>query len=80
LEESPIFRSSASGKTTETGDRAEIKTLLKIARSGQNGRAGELCSGQKCPQFERFHTKMHQKATESDLIIVNHHPFSPISQ
>ena len=37
---------------------------------------GELCSGQKCPQFERcFITRMHQKAGESDLIIVNHHLF-----
>jgi ATP-dependent DNA helicase DinG len=35
-----------------------------------------LCSGQKCPQFERcFITRMHQKASESDLIIVNHHLF-----
>ena len=37
---------------------------------------GELCTGQKCPQFERcFITRMHQKASESDLIIVNHHLF-----
>jgi len=34
------------------------------------------CTGQKCPQFERcFITQMHQKASESDLIIVNHHLF-----
>src|SRR5262249_42130119 len=36
----------------------------------------ERCTGQKCPQFERcFITKMHQKALESDIIIVNHHLF-----
>ena len=37
---------------------------------------GDLCTGQKCPQFERcFITKMHQRAQESDIIIVNHHLF-----
>jgi ATP-dependent DNA helicase DinG len=36
----------------------------------------ELCSGQKCLQFERcFITQMHQRAAESDIIIVNHHLF-----
>ena len=64
-------------KTTATGDRAEIKKLpegssawLKIdARS-------DLCTGQKCRQFERcFLTQMHQRAHESDIIIVNHHLF-----
>ncbi|MDQ6700963.1 MAG: ATP-dependent DNA helicase, partial [Acidobacteriota bacterium] len=36
----------------------------------------DLCTGQKCPQFERcFITQMHQRAAESDIIIVNHHLF-----
>jgi ATP-dependent DNA helicase DinG len=64
-------------KTTETGDRAEIKKLPEnsAAWAKIDARA-ELCSGQKCPQFERcFITRMHQKAAESDLIIVNHHLF-----
>jgi ATP-dependent DNA helicase DinG len=35
-----------------------------------------LCSGQKCPNFERcFITLMHQRAAESDIVIVNHHLF-----
>ena len=64
-------------QTTLTGDRAEIKKLpegssawLKIdARS-------DLCTGQKCQQFDRcFITQMHQRAAESDIIIVNHHLF-----
>ena len=64
-------------KTTEMGDRAEIRTLpedssawLKIdARS-------ELCAGVKCPQYERcFITLMQQRAAEADIIIVNHHLF-----
>ena len=36
----------------------------------------ELCTGQKCPNYERcFITLMHQRALESDIIIVNHHLF-----
>jgi ATP-dependent DNA helicase DinG len=64
-------------KTTETGDRAEIRTLPESSSAWAKIDArSELCSGQKCPQFERcFITKMHQKAQESDLIIVNHHLF-----
>ncbi len=35
-----------------------------------------MCTGQKCPNFERcFITLMHQRAAESDIIIVNHHLF-----
>jgi len=64
-------------KTTETGDRAEIKTLPENSSAWAKLDArSELCAGQKCPQFERcFITLMHQKAQESDLIIVNHHLF-----
>ena len=37
---------------------------------------GELCTGQKCKQFEKcFITQMHQRAAASDIIIVNHHLF-----
>ena len=64
-------------KTTETGDRAEIKTLPENSSAWAKIDArGELCTGQKCPQFERcFITLMHQNAAESDMIIVNHHLF-----
>jgi len=64
-------------KTTQTGDRAEIKTLPESSAAWQKVDARrELCSGQKCPQFERcFITQMHQRAHESDIIIVNHHLF-----
>jgi len=64
-------------KTTATGDRAEIKTLPESSAAWQKVDARrELCSGQKCQQFERcFITQMHQKAHESDIIIVNHHLF-----
>ena len=62
-------------KTTETGDRAEIKSLPESSSAWAKIDArGDLCTGQKCQQFERcFITRMHQKAQESDIIIVNHH-------
>jgi len=64
-------------KTTTTGDRAEIKTLPEASSAWHKIDARrELCSGQKCKQFERcFLTLMHQRAHESDIIIVNHHLF-----
>ena len=64
-------------KTTETGDRAEIKTLPENSTVwGKIDARSDLCTGQKCPQFERcFITLMHQRAQESDIVIVNHHLF-----
>ncbi len=64
-------------KTTETGDRAEIKNLPESSTVWAKIDARrETCTGQKCPQFERcFLTKMQQVAHESDIIIVNHHLF-----
>ncbi len=64
-------------KTTEFGDRAEIKTLPEGSTAWAKVDARtELCTGQKCPNYERcFITLMHQRALESDIIIVNHHLF-----
>ena len=64
-------------KTTLTGDRAEIKTLPEQSSAWAKLDARrDLCSGQKCPQFDRcFLTLMHQRAVESNIIIVNHHLF-----
>jgi ATP-dependent DNA helicase DinG len=64
-------------KTTETGDRAEIKTLPENSSAWSKIDArSDLCTGQKCLQFERcFITLMHQRAQESDIVIVNHHLF-----
>ena len=64
-------------QTTPTGDRSEIKTLPEDSSTWRKIDARrELCGGQKCPQFERcFITQMHQRAQESDIIIVNHHLF-----
>jgi len=64
-------------KTTQTGDRAEIKTLPESSSAWAKLDARrELCTGQKCQQFDRcFLTAMHRRAHESDIIIVNHHLF-----
>ncbi len=64
-------------KTTTTGDRSEIKTLPEHSSAWLKVDARrELCTGQKCQQFERcFLTEMHRRAHESDIIIVNHHLF-----
>lgn len=64
-------------KTTEVGDRAEIVNLPpgSSAWSKLDARR-ELCTGQKCPNFDRcFITGMLQRAHASDIIIVNHHLF-----
>ncbi len=62
---------------TETGDRAEIRTLPENSTAWPKLDARrDLCTGQKCPNFERcFITLMHQRAFESDIIVVNHHLF-----
>ena len=62
---------------TETGDRAELGWLPDSSELwGHIDARRDACTGQKCPQFERcFVTWMHQRAAESDLIIVNHHLF-----
>ena len=62
---------------TENGDRAELKKLPQDSSVWAKLDARrELCSGQKCEQFDRcFVTLMHQRAAESDIIIVNHHLF-----
>ena len=64
-------------KTTEIGDRAEIKKLPEASSAWAKMDARrELCTGQKCKQFQRcFVTLMHQRAQQSDIIIVNHHLF-----
>ncbi len=64
-------------EATETGDRAEIKTLPEGSTVWAKLDARrDLCSGQKCPRFDDcFLTRMHQRAIDSDIIIVNHHLF-----
>jgi len=78
LEEVDQFRQITEwDKTTETGDRAELSELPESSQLWHRIDArSDACLGQKCQQFERcFITQMHQKAAESDIIIVNHHLF-----
>ncbi|MBI4167124.1 MAG: ATP-dependent DNA helicase [Acidobacteria bacterium] len=64
-------------KHTESGDRAELQNLRDTSELWSRIDArGEACTGQKCKEFERcFITLMHQRAAESDILIVNHHLF-----
>jgi ATP-dependent DNA helicase DinG len=64
-------------KRTPTGDRAELENLPDTSELwGRIDARTESCTGQKCAQFEKcFITWMHQRAAESDIIIVNHHLF-----
>ncbi len=64
-------------KATETGDRSELRELPEQSSTWWKLDARtDLCGGQKCKQFDRcFITQMHRRATESDVIVVNHHLF-----
>jgi ATP-dependent DNA helicase DinG len=71
----PLIRSWE--ERTRSGDRAELEDLPDSSELWPHIDARrETCTGQKCMQFERcFITWMHQRAAESNLIIVNHHLF-----
>jgi ATP-dependent DNA helicase DinG len=75
VEQYPKLRKWEEG--TETGDRAELRWLPDQSELWKKVDARrEACTGQKCREFERcFITRMHQRAAESDLLIVNHHLF-----
>jgi ATP-dependent DNA helicase DinG len=64
-------------QSTETGDRAELRTLPESSTVwGKLDARRERCAGSRCKQFERcFLTEMQRRAHESDLIVVNHHLF-----
>src|SRR5436305_3466913 len=64
-------------KTTESGDRSELRELPEDSTLWPKLDArSEMCAGQKCKQFDRcFITEMHRRAAQSNIIIVNHHLF-----
>ena len=64
-------------RETQTGDRAELVDLPEYLPFWKHLDArGETCLGAKCPDFEPcFITRMRQKASEADIVIVNHHLF-----
>lgn len=62
---------------TQTGDRAELSTLPENLPFWRHIDArSDTCLGQKCADFEPcFLTRMRQRATDADIIVVNHHLF-----
>jgi len=64
-------------KQTETGDRAELSNLPEHLSFWRHIDArSETCSGQKCPDFDPcFITRMRDRATQADIVVVNHHLF-----
>ena len=78
LEEIEHYRQIAEWeRVTESGDRAELRTLPENSQLWQKLDArGERCIGNDCKQFKRcFVTEMRRRMAESDIIIVNHHLF-----
>jgi ATP-dependent DNA helicase DinG len=69
----PVIRDWAS--RTATGDRAELEDLPEdLPLWAHISASAETCLGTDCPQYaECFVTRMRQRATESDVVIVNHH-------
>ncbi|MEJ7617497.1 MAG: ATP-dependent DNA helicase [Pyrinomonadaceae bacterium] len=64
-------------RDSQTGDRAELVGLPENLSFWRHIDArSETCLGQKCPDFDPcFITRMRQRASDADLVIVNHHLF-----
>jgi ATP-dependent DNA helicase DinG len=62
---------------TKTGDRAELVDLPEdLSFWSRINARGDICIGQKCPEFEPcFITRMRSRADAADIIVVNHHLF-----
>ena len=78
LEEIEHYRAIAAWeRVTQSGDRAELASLPEASVLWHKLDArSEACLGQRCSAWEKcFITEMHRRASESDLIIVNHHLF-----
>ena len=61
--------------STSTGDRAELDELPEDLGIWKNISAdAETCLGSECPRYsDCYVTKMRQRASDSDVVIVNHH-------
>ena len=64
-------------RDSETGDRAELVELPENLPFWRHIDArSETCLGQKCPDYDPcFITRMRQRASDADIVIVNHHLF-----
>jgi ATP-dependent DNA helicase DinG len=60
-----------------TGDRAELTELPENLTFWRHIDArSEICTGQKCAEYDACYiTRMRQRATDADIVIVNHHLF-----
>lgn len=64
-------------RDSQTGDRAELTELPESLSFWRHIDArSEICTGQKCPEYDACYvTRMRQRATDADIVIVNHHLF-----
>ena len=77
-EEADLYREIAAwALTTETGDKAELATLPENYAAWRDlSSTADSCTGQKCSFFDRcFVFKMRRRASEADVVVVNHHLF-----
>ncbi len=59
---------------TKTGDQAELDLPEKLSVWKHLSATSESCYGQRCPRYaDCFVMRMRKRASESDLVIVNHH-------
>jgi ATP-dependent DNA helicase DinG len=64
-------------RDSATGDRAELTEFPENLSFWRHIDArSETCLGQKCPDYDAcFVTRMRQRASDSDIVVVNHHLF-----
>jgi ATP-dependent DNA helicase DinG len=64
-------------RESETGDRAELTELPENLSFWRHIDArSEICTGQKCSDYDACYiTRMRQRASDADIVIVNHHLF-----
>src|ERR1044072_4337918 len=64
-------------RDSQTGDRAELTELPESLSFWRHIDArSEICTGQKCSEYDACYvTRMRQRATDADIVIVNHHLF-----
>jgi len=64
-------------RDSQSGDRAELTELPENLTFWRHIDArSEICTGQKCADYDACYiTRMRQRATDADIVIVNHHLF-----
>ena len=64
-------------RDSQTGDRAELTELPESLSFWRHIDArSEICTGQKCAEYDACYvTRMRQRATDAEIVIVNHHLF-----